>query len=228
MKPTRDSIEQKTRVAIVLFHKESELSQVTRGRVALMFVANIMFSAVPAFAVAAPPASAAACVECHGTDGMGQGGAMIPIIAGIPAGHIEQAIYAYVDGARLCVREPRMCETVAALSEAEAREVAEYFAGQERGSAREEFNQDLATEGEILHEKHCSNCHLPPDHKDVAYAVGYPLHGQRSEYLRYAIEAYFAGDREALVEAMEFQIRSLRAGDLGALVNYYSSYRAGD
>jgi cytochrome c553 len=153
---------------------------------------------------------------------------MVPVIAGIPADHIEQAIYAYVDGARRCVREPRMCETVSALSESEVTEVADYFAGQERGSPREEFDQDLAIEGERLHLQHCSNCHLPPDHANVADAVGFPLHGQRSEYLRYAIEAYFAGDREALVPAMADQIRKLEAGDLGALVNYYSSYRSGD
>ncbi len=181
----------------------------------------------PASVIAAP-AIVDTCAECHGADGMGRGLAMIPVIAGIPAAHIEQAIYAYVDGARRCVREPRMCETVAALSEIEVAEVAEYFAAQVRGSSHEEFNKDLAAEGEVLHKQHCSNCHLPPDHESVADAIGYPLHGQRSEYLRYAIEAYFAGDREALLEAMAEQIRQLKAGDLGALVNYYSSYRSAD
>jgi len=153
---------------------------------------------------------------------------MVPVIAGIPAGHIEEAIYAYVDGARRCVREPRMCETVTALSESEVTEIAEYFAGLVRGSPKEEFNKDLAAEGEVLHEQHCSNCHLPPDHEDVEYAVGFPLHGQHSEYLRFAIEAYFAGDRVALVQTMAEKIQGLQAGDLGALVNYYSSYRSAD
>ena len=51
---------------------------------------------------------------------------------------------------------------------------------------------------------------------------------QRSEYLRFAIEAYFAGDRVALVETMAERIQNLQAGDLGALVNYYSSYRSAD
>jgi len=177
---------------------------------------------------AAPPAAEQPCAECHGDDGMGQGNPMVPVIAGIPAGHIEQAIYAYVDGARHCVREPRMCATVAALSESEVTEVADWYAAQQRGSPHEEFDPKLAAEGEQLHQQHCSNCHLPPDNKDVADAVGYPLHGQRSEYLHYAIEAYFSGEREALVPTMAEQIRSLRPGDLSALVNYYSSYRAED
>lgn len=212
----------------MLLRKESEWSRVTTCRGLLLVLVSTLLCTLPDAVCAAPPASVETCAECHGTDGMGQGSANVPIIAGIPAGHIEQAIYAYVDGARLCVREPRMCETVAALSDAEVMEVAGYYAAQERGSNREEFDQDLATEGELLHQQHCAHCHLPPDHKDVAHAVGYPLHGQRSEYLRYAIEAYFAGDRESLVEAMEVQVRSLHAGDLGALVNYYSSYRAQD
>ena len=178
--------------------------------------------------VIAAPATVEKCAECHGVDGMGQGRAMVPVIAGIPAGHIEEAIYAYVDGARRCIREPRMCETVATLSESEITELAEYYARLVRGSPQEEFNRDLAAEGAVLHQQHCSTCHLPPDHEDVEQAIGIPLHGQRSEYLRFAIEAYFAGDREALVETMAERIQGLQAGDLGALVNYYSSYRSAD
>jgi cytochrome c553 len=143
-----------------------------------------------------------------------------------PAGHIEEAIFAYVDGARRCVREPRMCETVAELSESEVAEVAKHYAGMVRGSSREEFDKDLAAEGALLHRRHCSRCHLSPEDEDVADAVGIPLHGQRSEYLRYAIETYLSGDRESLLEEMAEQIGELVPGDLGVLVNYYSSYHS--
>ncbi len=197
-----------------------------RSRVHLL-LAYFAILILPASVLASEP-TWDTCDECHGTDGMGQGDPMVPVIAGIPAEHIEEAIFAYVDGARRCVREPRMCETVAALSESEVAEVAEYYAGMERGSPGEEFDKDLAAEGAVLHQRHCSLCHLPPDHEDVAYAVGIPLHGQRSEYLRFAIEAYLAGDRESLLEAMADKIRKLEAGDLGVLVNYYSSYRSPD
>jgi cytochrome c553 len=159
---------------------------------------------------------------------MGDGYAMVPVIAGMPAEHIEEAIFAYVDGARSCVREPRMCESVAALSESQVTEFAEHYAGMERGSSREEFDKDLAAEGAVLHQRHCAACHLPPDDENVADAVGIPLHGQRSEYLRFAIEAYLAGDRESLLEAMANEIEQLVPGDLGVLVNYYSSYRSAE
>jgi len=176
----------------------------------------------------AAPAIVAPCVACHGDDGMGHGNPMIPVIAGMPAEHIEEAIFAYVDGARRCGREPKMCEVVAVLSEDKVFEIAEYFARQPRESTHEAFDAGLAAEGEVLHREHCSSCHVPPDDEDSASAVGIPLHGQRSEYLRYALESYFSGDREALLATMANRILLLEPGDLGALVHYYSSYRAVD
>ncbi len=173
------------------------------------------------------PDAVTKCAECHGEDGLGRGKPNIPVIAGIPAGHLEQAIYAYIDGARHCVREPRMCETVAGLSDAQVKALAAYFAGLERKPSKEPFDAALAAEGDELQKRHCSGCHVPPDDPDVAYVPGIPLAGQRSEYLRYAIEAYLSGDREALLPAMEHELKELKPGDLGALVNYYASYRRG-
>jgi len=192
---------------------------------AALTAACTLIIALPALA---SPTTVDTCAECHGTDGMGQGNPMIPVIAGMPAEHIEEAIFAYVDGARRCVREPCMCETVAALSEDEVIEIAEYFSTRLRGSPLEEFDPGLAAEGKVLHEEYCSPCHVPPDDEGVASAIGIPLHGQRSEYLRYAIESYFSGDREALLAIMANRILLLEPGELCALVHYYSSYRATD
>jgi cytochrome c553 len=184
------------------------------------------------FAPAAPLPAAEpaleACVSCHGADGMGKADPMIPVIAGMPAAHIEEAIYAYIDGARQCVREPRMCETVAALSAAEVSAAATYFAGQVRTYNREDFDEELAAKGAVLHERHCGACHVPPHDEDVAYAIGIPLHGQRPDYIRYAIDAYFGGKREPLLDTMAHEIQQLDAGDFDALVSYYASYRFGD
>ena len=178
------------------------------------------------------PADAAealqACFACHGADGMGKSDPMIPVIAGMPAAHIEEAIYAYIDGARQCIREPRMCETVAALSEPEVSAAAEYFASQVRNYNREDFDEELAAKGAVLHERHCGACHVPPHDEDVAYAIGIPLHGQRPDYIRYAIGAYFVDKREPLLDTMAHEIRQLEPADFDALVHYYSSYRARD
>jgi sulfide dehydrogenase cytochrome subunit len=168
------------------------------------------------------------CDECHGTDGMGGSDPMVPVVAGIPTGHIEESIFAYVDGARLCVNAPRMCETVAVLSESEVAEVSEYYAQMVRGSSGEEFDIALAAEGAVLHQKYCARCHLPPEDEHVAYAIGIPLEGQRSKYLLFALETYFTGDRESLVEKMDEKMEMLNDGDLNKLVNFYSSYELFD
>ena len=170
------------------------------------------------------PAIDAGCVDCHGADGLASENLNAPVIAGIPAGHIEEAIYAYRDGARQCRFEPMMCETVLHTSEERIAELAEYYAAMPRDSSRECYDAKLAFRGKEVHERLCSGCHLPPDHPDAALALGIPLHGQRGAYIRYALESYMDGRREKLLEAMARKLAELEEGDIDALVNYYASY----
>lgn len=167
-----------------------------------------------------------ACIGCHGVDGMGKSDPTYPVIAGMPAGHIEEAIFAYIDGARRCVMEPRMCETVATLSDEQVAVAAGYFSNQVRGPTHEKFDPELAAKGAVLHERHCGACHVLPHDEDAADAIGIPLNGQRADYIRFAIVAYLRGDRDPLLETMAQELHQLDPGDLEALVNYYSSYRS--
>ena len=171
------------------------------------------------------PAPTESCAECHGQDGMGHGAPLVPIIAGVPAPHIEEAIYAYVDGARQCVRIEEMCQTVADLNEQEVAEVAEHYASMPRTASEEEYDAELAAKGSEIHASRCAMCHLRPDDEDVGSGFGIPLHGQRTEYIRFAIEAYMNGERLSLLDRMADEIRVLKPGELDALVNYYASYR---
>jgi len=168
------------------------------------------------------------CIDCHGADGMGKSDPTYPVIAGTPIGHIEEAIFAYIDGARRCVMEPRMCEAVASLSEKQVTVAAMYFSNQVRGPTLEDFDADLAARGAELHERHCGACHVPPHDKNAAHAIGIPLNGQRADYIRFAIIAYLSGHRDALLETMAHELSLLDSGDVEALVNFYSSYRAGE
>ncbi len=192
---------------------------------------RLLFCLAAVFLSASAPGAEAwleKCFECHGPDGMGKADPMYPVIAGIPAAHIEEAIYAYIDGARQCIREPRMCETVATLTESQVSAAAEYFSSRAREYNLEQYDPELAAQGAVLHERHCGACHVPPHDEDAAYAIGIPLHGQRPDYIRYAIRAYFGGKREPLLDTMAHEIQQLDGDDFDALVNYYSSYRAGD
>ena len=166
----------------------------------------------------------ARCIACHGSDGMGYGNFSIPIIAGIPPVHIEEALYAYKDGARQCQHAPLMCQTVSALSDHEIGELAEYFGTQPREASEQEYDGTAAGRGQAVHERLCKACHVPPDDPDVADALGIPLHGQRSWYLRYALESYMDGSRENLLPAMADKLSRLQDGDVEALINYYASF----
>ena len=173
----------------------------------------------------AEPAQLEVCAACHGEDGAGTGLAYVPIIAGTPAAHLEEALFAYLDGARRCVGVPVMCETVAALKASEIEELAQHYSNMSRISSGEKFNARLAQVGELIHREHCAQCHVAPDDEDVEFALGIPLHGQRSAYLRLALGAYFSGDRDTLVPIMAEKLAQLDADKIEALVNYYASYR---
>ena len=166
----------------------------------------------------------AICLVCHGEDGTAPGSDTIPIIAGIPAPHIEEAVYAYQDEARRCVLDPVMCESVMALTEKEVAEAADHYAALPRASSGEEYNRHLAEAGKRIHEQHCARCHVLPTDDDVAGSLGIPLHGQKAAYLRYAFESYRNGNRLTLIPEMAEKMALVDEDDVEALVNYYASY----
>ncbi len=173
---------------------------------------------------AAEPALTTGCQDCHGVDGLASENLDAPVIAGMPAVHIEEAIYAYRDGARQCRYEPLMCETVLHTSDERIANLAEHYAAQPRDSSKEEYDETLAMKGEKIHAKLCADCHVKPDDPAAAEALGIPLHGQRGVYLRYALQSYQDGRRENLLEAMAEKLKQVDSDDIEALVNYYASY----
>lgn len=173
---------------------------------------------------AAEPALTTGCQDCHGVDGLATENLDAPVIAGIPATHIEEAIYAYRDGARQCRYEPLMCETVLHTSDERIADLAEHYAAQPRDSSKEDYNEALATKGEKIHARLCAQCHVKPDDPAAADALGIPLHGQRGVYLRYALQSYMDGRRENLLDAMAEKLKQVDSDGIEALVNYYASY----
>lgn len=173
----------------------------------------------------AEPAVVASCTACHGADGMGGGDPKVPVIAGVPVAHIEDALYAYVDGARTCLHLAAMCEIARSLTDDDIAAAADYYASLERAPSPEQYDATLAPLGAELHEQRCAICHVPPDDEDVSSAFGYPLHGQKTAYLGMALDGYLSGKRESLYTAMADAIDSLEPGDVEALLAYYASWR---
>lgn len=172
----------------------------------------------------AAPAILEACKSCHDEDGSGVGKKFVPIISGTPAAHIEEALYAYKDGARQCKVEPVMCDTAALLTDEDIADLAEHYGALTRYSHSTAFDEKLVVKGEAIHQRLCARCHLPPDDPGVEDVLGIPLHGQRADYLQYALEAYLNGTRENLLPDMKEKIEQLQEGDVEALVHYYVSY----
>ena len=172
----------------------------------------------------AEPRNIEICAACHGVDGSGVGYDYVPIIAGTPASHLEEALFAYKDGARNCVGVPVMCDTITPLSDEEIVEMAEYYATMPRLSSKEEFDPQLAAVGKIIHDDLCAQCHVLPTDKNVDSALGIPLHGQKSSYLRLSLGAYMTGDRETLVPIMDDKLRELDQDKIDALLHYYASW----
>jgi sulfide dehydrogenase cytochrome subunit len=157
------------------------------------------------------------CGGCHGEDGRG-GDSNIPVIGGLPAVVQEDALFAYMDGDRQCASIPMMCKAASTLTEDQIVELAEHFSAMPYAPAGEEFDAALAGAGKTIHEKSCAICHNPDDPESPI------LHGQRMDYLRYALEQYAAGGRNQM-PAMEKSISVLSSGDIEALLNYYASYQ---
>jgi sulfide dehydrogenase cytochrome subunit len=178
----------------------------------------------PSAAANSAAALTSGCADCHGVDGLARENLDAPVIAGMPAAHIEEAIYAYRDGARQCRYEPLMCETVLHTSDERIADLAEHYASQRRGPSNEPYDAALAAKGEEIHARHCAKCHLSPDDPAVADALGIPLHGQRGAYLRYALKSYKDGRRKNLLDAMADKLKDVESDDIDALVNYYASY----
>lgn len=194
---------------------------ITTGTFRVLALASL---AVLAGQLHAEPAMIEVCASCHAEDGSGVGFEFVPIIAGTPASHIEEALYAYQDGARRCVGVPVMCEAAAILTDDDITELAEHYSAMRRISSGEPFDSDLASVGEEIHLEHCAKCHVLPDDENVDTALGIPLHGQRSAYLRMALGAYMTGDRDTLLPAMAEKLKLLDADKIEALANYYASY----
>ena len=164
------------------------------------------------------------CIDCHGEDGLGTESNM-PIIAGEASAIQEDAIFAYADGDRQCVSTPMMCKIASRLTEEQIVEYAAHFARLPYKAACEEFDAALAEAGQKIHASSCAKCHGADDPSEADDSIGASkLHGQRKDYLRYALERYAAGERNQL-PAMEKVTVPLSADDIEALVHYYASYR---
>lgn len=205
----------------------------TNGILSLLFTGVILNGAVIMDANAADIASLTGpCEDCHGKDGASEE-SKIPSIGGMSAVYITDSLALYSDKSRPCedIEYPagehkgettNMCEVAKKLSEEEAEQVADHYAGKPFVRAKQDFDAELAKRGKGIHALNCKKCHedggSSPD-DDAGF-----LAGQWTPYLEEQFEEYAAGKRP-MPEKMQPKMEKLSEDDIKALINYYASFQ---
>jgi cytochrome c553 len=161
-------------------------------------------AAAPIAGLAAAPEpsgeTAASCVRCHGLSGHGRGNAAFPRLAGQKAEYLFRAMSAYASSRRNSgIMEP----IAAGLSEAQWRELADYYAAlpgdldgprEDSTAALIEHGREIASIGIPAKDvPSCADCHGPEGRRrNAAYPL---LAGQYADYLVLQLEQFAAGTR---------------------------------
>lgn len=169
------------------------------------------------------------CAACHGLDGSGRAGDMVPDLAGQNVAYLEQSLLSYRDGSRYSgIMQP----IASRLDERQIADLAEYFAGAESESSVEplESERELVERGRRLAESGdrdakipaCVACHAAEGERQ---AEDYPLlAGQPAEYL--ALQLRLFRDRRRGGEHAELMhpvADKLDDQDIAALSTYFAS-----
>jgi sulfide dehydrogenase cytochrome subunit len=172
------------------------------------------------------------CAECHGKDGVSTE-SHVPTIAGFSAAYLEESLGYYKKKERHCPeatyesgpkkgQKTDMCKVAGALSPADTKAVAQYFAGKKFVRATQKFDPALAQKGKVIHDRSCEKCHSNngSDPKDDSGMLA----GQWMPYLKEALSD-FKGGKRPIDKKMKPKIEKLNQEDIDALVNYYGSLK---
>jgi cytochrome c553 len=143
-----------------------------------------------------PRAVTSSCARCHGADGLGRGNAAFPKLAGQRVEYLTSSLEAFANGERNSgIMEP----IAGALTPAERRELAEYYAARAPGGAGDSTADSLVADpgngrGIVsagvpeLGVPSCMDCHGPTDYpRNPAYPL---LEGQYADYLVLQLELF--------------------------------------
>lgn len=162
----------------------------------------------------------APCAGCHGKDGASQM-PQFPIIGGLSALYISDALAAFRDKTRLC-NGGIMCQLADGISEQDAKRIGEYFAGKPFVRAKQSFDAELAKRGKAIQQRHCGKCHR--DGGSLAQDDAGIMAGQWKPYLQQQFREFKSGQR-LMPEMMKPKIDKLSDEDIKALIEYFASFQ---
>ncbi len=166
------------------------------------------------------------CDKCHGKNG-NSSDEKVPSIAGFSAATIEDILKQYKEGERPADKykpkdgeETDMQAIAKKLSDAQIKEVAEFYAKQRFVPHKQPFDAKLAEKGAKVHKKKCEKCHSdggsnPED--DAAI-----LAGQWRAYLERQFDLISKRERE-VPKKMWKKFKKLKDKKKKALIEYYVS-----
>lgn len=184
-------------------------------------IAPLFFAAVISDAAAADIASlTATCEGCHGKDGASQV-PQIPIIGGLSATYISDAMAAFREKTRPCTGNS-MCLFSKNLSEEDTKRIAEHYASKPFVRAKQSFDAALAERGKGIYSRYCNKCHeaggsSPDDDAGI-------LAGQWKPYLEQEFREFTSGTR-LMAEKMKPKVDALSEDDIKALIEYFVSFQ---
>lgn len=170
------------------------------------------------------------CTGCHGKDGVSTD-PEIPIIAGNSIEYMVSAMTDFKKKERPCTptairtgdkkgTKTDMCQNLKDLSDADIKQVAQYFAGKKFVSAKQKFDATLVKQGNAIFSKECAKCHAG-DNGQPSDDVG-RLAGQWMPYLRAQYRDFTTGKR-VIPKKMKPKIEAISKEDYEAMLNYWAS-----
>ncbi len=165
-----------------------------------------------------PPAMAASpienCIDCHGTDGVAAEDDT-PHLNGQPEHLLVGMMNAFREG-----RRPPKILMHREIRDANVEPIAAHYARQTAQRPRQTVNPELVERGELLHWRHCADCHMDSGRASEKEA---PLTaGQNLDYLINQARAFKTGAR-ALPAMTERIFRELKEDDLVAIAHFYAA-----
>ena len=162
-------------------------------------------------------AKAQACVACHGADGNSPVPAF-PSIAGQPRQFIEMSLIMFREGRRI---NEAMKPLVDKMTNADVRDLAQFFAAQKMAPPARQAAPEVATRGKAITESNnCVQCH--------SATLGGQQHiprlaGQHKDYLLAQLKGFKAGTRADFDGTMTSAAQALAASDLELVADYLST-----
>jgi cytochrome c553 len=187
---------------------------VVKFTTALVFFSAMLVPMAAHADVAAGREKAKTCVACHGENGNSTQPA-IPSLSGQPKQFIVTQLFMFRDGKR---KDPQMAPFAANLTNADLRDLADYFSEQKPVPVASKLDPAKIAAGKRIAEaQNCTTCHGPA----LMGIQHIPrLAGQHAEYLRAQLQGFKASTRFDMDGQMTSAAQVLTPADIELLAEY--------